>query len=290
MPNFPALPERRINYEIDGTEVFWTQNDADPRYLTETQRREWNNENEGIQWSGNSTPYGSRPGGIKFVWIFPVPMTITHQFLAHGYVDSVGSEAWSADTTNGVDGTWNAISVIGRNADYGLVIPNWRTKWAAFAAPLTGVKSIRFGVSCADGNRWWKEFHFYGYPDTAVTDRVALWDPTLDQEVGANHLNFDDVPRGAPVTKQIRVKNLSATKTAAGTVLQSDWMNNTTPAVPTVVEFSSDGGTTWAESLNIGDLGPGIISGVVQVRHRSTLTATTGVFSRRVRAVPTTFA
>jgi hypothetical protein len=123
--------------------------------------------------------------------------------------------------------------------------------------------------------------HLYGSPSSAP-DRLRIWHPSLDQEVGGAYFDWGNVPRGAVLQRQFRVKN-GRSLTAKSVSLSVEALTEASPAVVPMYAFSLDG-ATWSSSLVLGDLAPGATSAVVTVRFTCDPTAQLGLWTQRIVA------
>lgn len=119
------------------------------------------------------------------------------------------------------------------------------------------------------------QLHLYGEPDTdAEQDRLALWKPTLTEDVGASWFDWGDIPPGSSADKSFRIKNLSSALTANDIVVDIvQGASTTVPAPHDSMLLSADGGATWSSTLDVAALSPGAVSGVLMVRRTTPLNA-----------------
>jgi hypothetical protein len=225
------------------------------------------------------------PGGGTIVAIFPELRDINGYYLLNN--DNTGRGAaggWnsiqvSTDTTNGLDGTWVTIATNVALGGASNVNPAYRT--SITATTQTGVKALR-GYAAAGGN--YTAFHVYGKPSTGQNpNRLALWHPTLDQEIGGAYFDWGNVPQNTIADRQFRVKNLSSTLTANNINLSLDALSDTTPTTVSQHLFSPDG-TTFSGTLAIGNLAPSSISGVLTLRRNISNAATLSIWALRINA------
>ena len=290
---YPDVPGPRIPYDRDGTQVIWFRL-PNTYQGNQAELQKLNNENPDHTWNGNSTPFGSRPGGVYMGLIFPQPMDLTHIYLALGNADSIGATEFSTDSTNLVDGNWTATTTVGEDA-FSPVRPDYRNNYAAFQAPLpNGITGLRFSTSQADGNRYINCIHLYGKPSSfAGSDTLRMWHPTLDEPLddatsadGA-YLDWGDVTRGTSADRSFRIKNNSSTLTANTITVSTEVLTNTTPALESQITYS-DGGA-FSPSLSIGNLAPGSLSSVVTVRKSTDISADLMVWAWRTVAEATSW-
>lgn len=257
--NYPDAPNHRMAYDRDGTvgfsEAGGTVSQLSPNNLV------WgNDENSGSSFFASE---GNSGGYWRIGLIFPELRSVSHM-LIHGN-GQAGDVEVSSNTTNGLDGTWTAVTTAGAvsaNGDKGAL----RSEIKVLGA--TSVKGIRWGHQGAIGGgseRWQNHVHLYGKPESGeAPNRLRFWHPTNAAEVDAAHFDWGDTPRNATVTKTFRVHNPSA-QTANGVTLTTEALTDTTPTNVSQHTFSDDG-TTFSSSLNVGNLAPGATSGVLTVR------------------------
>lgn len=216
--------------------------------------------------------------------VFPRPMTLTGIRLNVGNGDGVASlvNVWtSEDTTNGEDGTWtqrlSAATGDTRNVA--------ARQYAAFAA--SNVRGIRFIGTWASNQGYTYSTNapviLYGYyPETG--DKLEAWSPTTNTRLDPKTLDFGDVPRSSSSDKSFRVKNLSGSLTAKDVQVSLASTRATTPPVAEQFVMSTDG-MVWVPALTLGNLPPGSISDVIQLRRITPSNASLGPWSIRIDVV-----
>lgn len=193
----------------------------------------------------------------------------------------------SIDTTNGIDGTWvTGVTISEADYEQSPQSPAGRLLIKPLAVSgVKGVKAVNTGSNASGG----MTFHVYGFVTAgASVDRLAFWHPTLDQELTPAYLDWGDVPRNTNETRQLRVKNMSAAKTANTPRVALDALTDTTPSVVGQHAVSVDN-STWLSQVNLSTLAPGAISPVVYVKRTTPLTAQPSLWSIRVFAEATTW-
>jgi hypothetical protein len=286
--NYPDVPGYRMMYDIDGSAGFQVTG-ATVAQLTSAQLINMNDEN-----AATYNDYGQSAGYVGI--IFPQLRDLVAYYWQQ---DTSYSGAWggpgalqtSADTTNGLDGTWTTrlanFSYVGSSGGNPVGVVPYRSSIQSLS--VTGIKAIRFGYGSTfqSGPRP-AMLHLYGSVASGQTpDRLRFWDATLDQEVGGAFFDFADVPRTNTVQKQFRVKNNSASLTATAITLSFSALTDTSPTVVSQLTLSNGG--AFSSSLAIGDLAPGAISSVITVRFSPIITATLGVWDQRLKASATTW-
>lgn len=223
---------------------------------------------------GMMTPGNANTEYCQVAVAFPEARDITGLYLHGGFNDATPnaqSFTWeySTDTTDGTDGTWTAFTAtftyMGNHDQIGdSSKPYYRSDIATVS--LLGAKGIR--IRWNSSHAWSVQYrlfvwHVYGNRPLTGVNRLAFWNPTSDQALGAAYLDFGDIAQGTSVTRQFRIKNISGTLTANTiSVAVSDLLPEYTG---TGIELSTDN-TTYQASIAIGNLAPGIISPVLYVR------------------------
>jgi hypothetical protein len=180
---------------------------------------------------------------------------------AGAYVSSIANLQGSADTTNGLDGTWNNATV----AAYPPAaneLDSWRKSFKALSG-CDGVKAIRFKcTNDAWGSAYWGGLyvlHIYGTKTSGQTPEDILF---LDAENSdaeyAIPQDFGDRPAATSVTHQIKIKNAHASKTANNVVM--------TVVDPDDIVRISDDGTNWVTSKTIASLASNTKSAVIYLK------------------------
>lgn len=191
----------------------------------------------------------------------------------------------STNTTNGQDGTWSTLSsTYHAEAE----TTSWRT--AIVAGTALSVLAVRFYYANGISNVTLRSIHLYGEPAPGSNpDRLVFWDPVANAKMPPALLDWGNVPRSSSDDRTVRVKNLSATKTAGNVRVSYDIMTDGTPSVPGQHLVSYGGGPFLAQ-VNLGTLAPGAISGPITVRRVTPSSAQLGLFAPRISAVADTFA
>jgi hypothetical protein len=199
---FNDAPSRRMAYDTDGTVGHEVNTgggvvaEATPTFLANA-----NAENEsGWDLVGNFTRWATL--------IFPELRELDGVFCA---VDEAATFPTtvdsSADTTNGVDGTWTT-----RIADLGnflVTYSNFRDNITSLAVATEKAIRAKFGASSNDQDV--RGYHVYGAISPAETpDRILFLDTEDADAVFTKVLDFGDVPRGQTVTRTFKIKNNSS--------------------------------------------------------------------------------
>ena len=254
---YPTLPGRRFEYDVGGGSVYFGNDVNDiTTPLTSEQMALLN----GI---GNTSAVISRDVTlsevIRTVWVFlPERYVIAglgmiHKLSTSGDGCSI-SVAGSADSTNGLDGTW-----INATLPNGAIPANMIDDdvWRDSIQPCTfseAIKVLRLRYyapfdAVDDSRIYIYALHIYGVKaagevpdDILFLDDDASGDPEFIRD-----LDFGDRPEGTTVTHRIKLQNSSTTKIA----------NNLTLSLIDVdFTFSMDEGATWVTGATITSLAP----------------------------------
>ncbi len=275
--SYPALPDRRIPFDIDGTvlakgtpQISATHATLLAQglssYITGTTRINLN----GSSGAGSGLAIGSHSTGPwtcgSAFWVFfPESREVTGLYLGLSLA-GVGLDTTnfaltlegSINTTNGVDGTWESAS-LPSGAPLGL---RQLDGFRAYVHPVSftgGKRAIRFVIGTSISGVELVMLHLYGEKTAGQTPDDLIFidhDTTPGAEYTAPE-DFGDRPLGTTGTRQFRVKNASATKTANTINLQCNDADFTI----------STNGTTWVVTIDIASLAPGAESATLYVRN-----------------------
>lgn len=282
----PDLPGTRLNYDADGTDLYYRDQNGTLSLQTLTTKQTLNDDLA----STSITPSIPAFATFGWVWVFPEARTISGYHIS---LESTGPYnhrlQYSLDTTNGTDGTWVTFATPTSFSEAGFAYNDnsWRTDFASIT-PIDNVKAVRYlfdrtGSGGTIINRFCA-IHLYGAYPASGGDRVALWHPTLDQPL-ANVTSGEDQPAGTSRSFTFRVKNLSATLTANGVIVGSSVLTNPSGAI--ALTFNK--GSGFAATQDIGALAPGAISSVLTGSLALPTTAALGAYNPRITAVPTSW-
>lgn len=250
---YPALPDRRMPYDNDGTLVYIGSSVAGASTVLSGP--------DAIELQDTDlTVVGGTFNGAegRAFFFYPEQREVTGYYArcntSGGSVDAVTG---SNDTTNGLDGTWETASLPSG-------APGWANdfSWRSEIKPIsfTGPKkNIRLHASAAGAGNRFSIIHLYGEPAAGQMAHDLIF---IDQDAGspAEYTapeDFGDQPLGTTVVRQFRVKNTSASRTAANVNIQcndADFAIAENPAGP------------WVVTINIASLGPGVESATLYVR------------------------
>jgi hypothetical protein len=277
--NYPDAPSWRMAYDRDGTQVYIINSSNVITQQTSGTILSLNDDGDtqvAIQ-STNATN--------SLVFIFPELRDLDgFLHMGSGGPSSI-TVSVSADTTNGLDGTWTTIGTaqpIG-----GAVKPLYRTSIVSTTVLAIRAFKIR-GVTGASNTWSVSAVHLYGEPvPGANPNRLELWHPTLDEKLPPAYFDWGDVPRSSSADRTFRVKNLSGSMTAGSVRVAMESLTDTTPSVVAQHTLSYNGGTFLAQ-VNIGDLAAGAISGPLTLRRVTPSNAVLSLWSFRVFAESST--
>lgn len=214
-------------------------------------------------------------------------MLIRYLETGTGSSPSISGTQWSANTTNGIDGTWAAVATIGA---YGAGDPV-QYRQSIQSVTLNGVKGLRWAQGGGGATITYRTVHLYGSLTAGETpDRIRMWHPTLDEPLDdltsadSAHLDWGDTARGTTADKTFRIKNNSATLTANSVDVSVNVPTDTSPTVASQHTLSNGG--AFAASVNIGNLTPGQISSVITLRRTTASNATLSLWTARVIVNP----
>lgn len=278
---YDDVPGHRMALDRDGTQMFNINSvKSSITQLTDAQVRSANDE------ASTTQTYGVSDGTQYIAVIFPELRDITAFFTVArtGNQDgnTIGTAAVesSADTTNGIDGTWATISTPTVPTATSTV---WRT--GIVSASSAGCKALRFrynGISFS--HLFLETIHVYGTLTAGENpDRLTLWHPTSDERVGAAYFDWGDVGRGSTGDRTFRVKNQSATLSADTITVSVDGLAAPTPSVSGAHTLSNGG--AFAATTSAGTLAAGAISDVLTLRRALAANAVLSVWTFRVNAV-----
>lgn len=253
---YPTLPGRKFEYDIGGGSVYYGNDINDiTTALTTEQMAELNNvDNARIVMQKNV--YNTT--AVLTVWVFlPERYVIAGLGMLHVLSNWGGAGvtvAGSADSTNGLDGTW-INGTLPNGAISKAMLDN--DQWRDDIQPCTfseAIKVLRLRYSggyqyAEDASVKIYALHVYGVKAGGeIPDDILFLD---DDESGdpefIRDLDFGDRPEGTTVTHRIKLRNSSATKIA----------NNLTLSLIDVdFTFSMDEGATWVTGATITSLAP----------------------------------
>lgn len=272
---FPDVPAYRFPLDRDGSRLLLRNITAATPWEDQTARLLTLQDESSTNWNFGS---GSSNHLYEFSLVFPEPRDVSAYHVGV-YAPSSGGGSpsqfnpqemyASTDTTDGMDGAWSVIADPFIDTDTSSTTTHQiRNRDSIQPLTQTGIRGIRIRYHRSSGSNapsfliylW----HLYGsIPAGSNDDRVEFWDPSIDQQMPHAHLDFGDMPVGTQKQKQFRIKNLSSTLTANSVDLATEDLESS--GLASGLQLSLDG-TNWLSSVNLGNLGPGVISATVNVR------------------------
>jgi len=242
---YDDAPFRRIPLDADGS-VGVHQNASGNNSLTEFTPTEMANINDESQ---ASVQIGAGPPDTFTTLIFPELRRLDGLFFASTPGFSAETCESSADTTNGVDGSWTVQ--IAAVPIFSSVYPYFRNNITTMAVPAA--KAIRVRTDAHGGLAYIFGYHPYGAISPGETpDRILFLDTENADAVFTKPLDYAEVPRGQTQVRTIKLKNNSSSFTintiqitAEDLYLNAgDWYT-----------FGDDG-STYQGTFAVGNLGP----------------------------------
>lgn len=278
--SYPDSPSWRMAIDRDGTQGYQISETNVVTQLSAAQMQMLANEADDYVVGASNAANG------YLMLIFPEARDIDGFFVDVDAPSELYPVSWamevSADTTNGLDGTWTQIAS-GTAAAGGVdaVSPAYRTVVSTTQLAQRAIR-VRRSVAGTSGEMRIAAFHVFGEPSPGENpDRLALWHPTLDERVTPAYFDWGNVPRSSSGDLLFRVKNLSSTLTASSVRVAMETLTDGTPSVPGQHSLSFGGGSFLAQ-VTIGDLAPGATSGQVTLRRITPSNAQLGLFAFRV--------
>jgi hypothetical protein len=279
---YTALPDRRMPYDNDGTLVGYATNGliyGVQGWADGTQRLEMQDED----WTAAIDNFGNTDWMIFL--FFPETREIT-AFAAYGRNQQTTGPCFSqsltgsADSTNGLDGTWETASLPG-GSSYPANAYSWREsiKPISFTGPKR-VLRVYFADSDGNDSNQLVYLHVYGEKAAGQTPDDVIFinhDDTPGGEYTACE-DFGDQPLATTVVRQFRLKNASSSKTANTINIQC---NDTDFAIST-------DNVNWVVTINLASLAAGAESPTYYVR--CTTPAVGGLLGPRFARIVTTVA
>lgn len=268
---FPDDESWRIPWDIDGTKLFSITGGVATEVTDEVTKTILNNEN--VIDEVDRT--------VTWAWVFPSMRLLDRLVI---YTDGGGTTQveYSDNSTDGVDGTWfDAVELVNAVAD---VEPVYRTDQRRFTQDCKAIRLSSIGAT--DSGSGLSMVHIYGDFDFTVNnDSLILWHPNLDQRVPPGYFDYGNVVRGSSEDLTFRVRNLSSNLIAQDVSVFLDALTQATPGVAEQHLLSENAGLLFTSINNMGDLGPGVVSGMVTMRRNTSRTAELGLWAFRVRAI-----
>lgn len=281
---FPDVPGPRIAYDLNNSIVNGCM--ADGTLLTTFTAADKTAVND--EDGADSVSYANSGNGALTAFlnvVFPERYNLVGYLICNNAGTTNGIDI-STDTTDGLNGTWTASG-----ATHTRIGPPsqdlMRTSIQTVA--INDIKGIRF-KHAGSAPQVLYAMALYGAPTaaalTAAPDRLRLWHPTSDAEVGGAHFDFGDLKLGQTAAKTFRIRNNSATLTASAISVVLEVLSELSPATLSEYSFSLDG-TTWTTSISPPNLAPGATSGVLHVRRVVGTSALYSAHQARISATAT---
>lgn len=157
--------------------------------------------------------YTNGAGDVEgVIFIFPELRDIDGTYIASNTSWDSAQLSRSADTTNGIDGTWTSVQTVQAT----MHSPNHELPGHAddiYAWAQTGQRAVQWTADEAGiEDRFLRAFEIYGEIASGETpDRILIIDDLTALEFGVD-LDAGDWPRGAAWDKLVRLKNNSASQ------------------------------------------------------------------------------
>ena len=204
--------------------------------------------------AGNNVTYYTRI-------LFPHPVDTTDIFVANRVTGGPITSSFyiSTNTTDGFDGTWT-------NTGITVAKPNTYETGAPQAVSYSGVRGVNWSTfSNSGGYVWTQHIAVFG---SRSTNSLHLIETATTNPVHGADLNYGSVQRGITdsTTYSFRVRNggsLTANGVTISTYIHTlDGLGNSVAGLT----FSNDGGSTWHNKLDLGNLTAGSNSVIINMK------------------------
>lgn len=197
--------------------------------------------------------------------LFPSAVDLTHVFIANRPTD-MGSDTTtgliyvSTDTTDGFDGSWiSSGTTLLKGNDYDTGSPQVFNQ--------SGIKGLRwtFGGNSFNDVVYIQMIAMFGTPSSASLHMIETATTNL---VTGETFAFGTVQRGITddTSYSFRIRNDGATQANGVTVSSYMFPQDTLGGDVIGLSFSSDGGTSWYNHLDLGNITVGSNSGVINLK------------------------
>ncbi len=264
--SYPDAPGRKMAHYDDGTICLrgTAKSGGSPDILSGVLTEETgtadhlhlvnHNEDFSATWGDNTAA-----GTWGAILIFPELRDIDGTYLLGKNWNTAGLLT-SADTSNGLDGTWtlqsSVVATISSAVDSVDVIPDYRE--SVYAWSTTGKRGIQawYDNSSALDTNCLYLFEVYGEISSGETpDRLLFIDDATGLEYGVPQ-DWGNRPRGAAADKDVRVKNNSGSLTANTITIGR---GRTSTAEPDATSwYTMDNGSGFGSSVSITSLASGV--------------------------------
>lgn len=230
--------------------------------------------------TNNGSLTGGTSGGLerRLAWVFPELREFDGFFGSslQGSANRLLTLASSGDTTNGVDGTWTT-----RLADVATGCGNSTTTYdnyrdEIFSVAVGNVRGVRLLVQ-VDQNQF-QSGHIYGEISPGETPDRLLW---IDNTTGLEFnlpIDYGDIPRGSAEDRELKLKNNSASLTAASVQITAEALYLASGAWYTFSE-----GAAFQSTLALAaSIGAGASTSTITIRRDTPDSETVGLHAARV--------
>lgn len=258
---YSAIPNRVVPYHLDGSVVkIINASTGVIKSLTADEAKELNDTDYVIVSFTSGTHY--------CVVFFPELRDISAIYCVtkgvNGFHFQMAALQGSADTTNGLDGTWTDATLpdgypYSPSGDAAIEFDAWR-KGIKACSGLNGVKAIRFMSASTGYFNAIYVLHIYGRKTSGQTaDDILFLDAQNSDAEFTAPLDFGDRPAGTSYIRQIKVQNSSATKTANNVVV-------TVEDTADIVRVSDNSAGPWVLTQTFTSLAAAAKSAVIYVK------------------------
>lgn len=252
---YPIIEEHRIPFDLDGTEIGFQGTNLAARiaaWATQAQKTGLNQDN----WNGAGMPTYGDPA---YYYVFFPELTELNRMRISGE-DNIMTDATlysidgSADTSNGLDGTWTPAVF---QAQTEVMMSPGETKWrthtftTSFPSP---VKVVRIRIRIYSEPL--RALHLYGRKYAGQTPDDLAFCFADGQEMTAL-AEWGDLPEGTTEVRSYKIKNLSQNKMALEVNLQLNHEHYT-------MAWSASG--PWQSVLDLASIAPASTSATFYVR------------------------
>lgn len=269
--SYPDAPSRRMAWDADGSIYLYREATSVP--MTEpaaSTRVELNDE--------DSTSVHSLFNNVRreYVIIFPELREIDGAYAGGGATYPDFGFDVSADTTNGIDGSWTTGIASSTSGVFQPGAPYTYYRSAIRSMALSNKRAI-MAVS-ADGNDGRMDaFHVYGEIAAGETPDRLLW---IDNTTGLEFnlpIDYGDIPRGSAEDRELKLKNNSATLTAASVQITAEALYLNSGAWYTF----SEGGAFQSTLALAASIGAGASTSTITIRRDTPDSETLGLHTAR---------
>jgi len=200
---------------------------------------------------------GTSPGTFVATLIFPQLMDIDGTYInSNRTTHDSASLAYSADSTNGIDGTWTEQSAIQTTIfDTENEIPGHRDNVFSWTTSAIRALMVRFSEGGTTEANFIRAYEVFGEVGTAQSpDRLIF----IDDATGLEYLipqDYGDRPRGSAFDKDVSIKNNSGTLQAS-TIDVARGNNESTQDSSSW--YTMDNGGGFSASFQVASLGAGL--------------------------------